>query len=198
MSSIIWSIGTDRFSKKELKARSNTQLKENSHLKIAILRGNLQRLKKAFHEVTDFEKPALTEIRDNLRERIKILRRVEFHHRDRKRRMKERVDFKYLSKLLGDKRSGELKATKEQVEEHLQVHSDPRREDSLEEMEKLIKPANYLLRHRGTKLAGCQQLSQGQRKISPRTKWHSVQGVQVLRKAQKTGGSMKEEPPRVS
>ncbi|KAK0139944.1 hypothetical protein N1851_023144 [Merluccius polli] len=60
----------------------------------------------------------------------------------------DRVDFtkdpfKYMSKLLGDKRSGELKATKEQVEEHLhQVHSDPRREDSLKEMEKLIKPAD--------------------------------------------------------
>lgn len=49
--------------------------------------------------------------------------------------------FKYLSKTLGNKRSGELKATKEEVEEHLcQVHSDPRRMDSLEE-EKLIKPA---------------------------------------------------------
>ncbi|KAK0139990.1 hypothetical protein N1851_023097 [Merluccius polli] len=108
---------------------------ENRHLKeIAILRGNLRRLKKAFCEAIEVELPALTKIRNNLRE-------------DRKRWTKERVDFtrnpfKYLSKLLGTKRSGELKATKEQMEEHLrQVHSDRRREDSMEEMEKLIKPA---------------------------------------------------------
>lgn len=91
--------------------------------------------------------PVLTKIRDNLRERIKILRQAECHRRDRKRRLKGRVDFtknpfKYMSKLLGNKRSGELRATKEEVDEHLcQVHSDPRREDSLEEMERLIKPA---------------------------------------------------------
>ncbi|KAK0154155.1 hypothetical protein N1851_003779 [Merluccius polli] len=101
----------------------------------------MQRLKKTFREATQVEKPALTEFRDKLRERIKILRRAECHGRDRKRWTSPRT-FKYLSKLLGDKISGELKATKEQVEEHLhQVHSDHRREDSLKEMEKLIKPA---------------------------------------------------------
>lgn len=148
MASIIWSIGADRFGKKEPKAKTNTQPKESRRLKeIAILRGDLRRLRKAFREAAGDERPALKEIRDNLRERIKILRRAECHRRDRKRRMKERTDFtknpfKYLTKLLGDVRSGELKATKEEVEEHLrQVHSDPRREDSLEEMEKLIQPA---------------------------------------------------------
>ena len=122
MSSIIWSMGADRFGKKEQKGRVNIQPKESRRLKeIAGLRGDLRRLKKAFREATADEKPALSEIRDSLRERIKILRRAECHRRDRKRRMKERVDFmknpfKYLSKLLGDKRSGELKATKEEVE----------------------------------------------------------------------------------
>lgn len=82
-----------------------------------------------------------------MRERIKILRQAECHRRDRKRQLKEGVDFtknpfKYMSKLLGDKRTGELKATKEEVEKHLcQVYSDPKREDSLEEMERLIKLA---------------------------------------------------------
>ncbi|CAN0122348.1 unnamed protein product [Lampetra planeri] len=65
--------------------------------------------------------------------------------RDRSRRMKERTDstnnpFQHLSKLLGDKRSGKLKATKDEVEEHLRgVLSDPRCEEELEQMAKLIK-----------------------------------------------------------
>lgn len=147
MSSIIWSMGADRFGRKELKGRANIQPKENRRLKeISILRGDLRRLKKAFREATAYEKLSLTEIRNNSRERIKILRRAECHRRDRKQRLKERVaftknPFQYVSKLLGDKRSGELKTTKEEVEEHLrQVHSDPRREESLYEMENLIKP----------------------------------------------------------
>ena len=148
MSSIIWSMGADRFGKKELKRRVDIQPQENRRLKeIAVLRGDLRRLKRAFREASADERPAITEIRDNLRERIKILRRAECHRRDRKRRLKERANFtknpfKYMSKLLGDKRSGELKATKEEVEEHLrQVHSDSRREDGLGEMERLTKPA---------------------------------------------------------
>lgn len=62
--------------------------------------------------------------------------------------------FKYLSKLLSDKRSGELQATKEEVEEHLrQVHSDPRREDALGDMEKLIKPAEPSIPFRAEELS---------------------------------------------
>ncbi len=88
----------------------------------AILRWDLRRLRKAFREAIADERPALTEIRDNLRERIKTLQRAEYHHRDRKRRMKERTDLtknpsKYLSKLLSDVKSGQLKAIKEEVEE---------------------------------------------------------------------------------
>lgn len=120
---------------------------ENRRVKeIAILRGDLWRLRKAYCEATADEKLALTEMCNNLRERIKTLRRAECHRRNRKQRMKERTDFnknpfKYLSKLLGNVRSGPLKATKEEMEEHhRQVHSDPRREDSLEEMQELIKP----------------------------------------------------------
>ncbi|KAL7377121.1 hypothetical protein ABVT39_022076 [Epinephelus coioides] len=93
MASIIWSIGADRFGKKELKAKTNIQPKENRHLKeIAVLRGDLRRLRKAFREKSADEKPAITEIRDNLRERIKTLRRAECNCRDRKRRMKKRTD----------------------------------------------------------------------------------------------------------
>ncbi|KAK0137644.1 hypothetical protein N1851_026134 [Merluccius polli] len=95
--------------------------KENRCLKeIAILRDDMRRLKKAFHEATGVEKLALTEIQDNLRERIKILHQAECHRRDRKRWTKERVDF---------------------IKNPFKYLSDPRREDSLEEIEKLIKPA---------------------------------------------------------
>jgi len=92
----------------------------------------LRRLRKIFRQALEDEKPAIKEMRDNVRERIKILRRAECQRRDRRRREKERVKFtknpfKYMSGLLGAKRSGVLKAPKEEVEEHFRkVHSDPR------------------------------------------------------------------------
>lgn len=73
-----------------------------------------------------------------MRERIKTLCRAEYQRRDRRRRETERVKFtknpfKYVSGLLGVKRSGVLKASKEEIEENLRkVHSDPRREEELD------------------------------------------------------------------
>lgn len=74
------------------------------------------------------------------------MRRAECQRRDRRRWEKKRVKFtknpfKYLSGLLGVKRSGVLKASKEEVEEHLRkVHSDPRREEELDLGGKLCCP----------------------------------------------------------
>ncbi|KAK0148398.1 hypothetical protein N1851_011270 [Merluccius polli] len=94
---------------------------------IAILRGDLQRLKKAFREATELEKPA---IRDNLRERIKVLHRAECHRRDRQQRTKTHSNI--CRNFWVTKEQGSRKQ-QNQVEEHLhQFHSDPRREDSLE------------------------------------------------------------------
>ncbi|KAJ7998423.1 hypothetical protein DPEC_G00204780 [Dallia pectoralis] len=116
----------------------------------AKLRGDLRRLRKAFRQAPEDEKPALKEMRDNIREHIKTLRRVECQRRDRRRREKERIKFtkkpKYLSVLLGVKRSGVLKALKEGVEEHLcKVHSDPRREEELNLEGKLCSPEEPII-----------------------------------------------------
>ena len=47
--------------------------------------------------------------------------------------------FQFTSRLLGSKRSGELKASKEEVEKYLkEMHSDPNREVRLEQFEKQV------------------------------------------------------------
>lgn len=136
MSTIIWSMGAERFGMEQRQNKGPQHAGENRRSReIAKLRGDLRRLKKAFLQASEDEKPALKEMRDTLRERIKTLCRAECQRRDRRRREKERVKFtknpfKYLSGLLGVKRSGVLKASKEEVEEHLRkVHSDPRQEE---------------------------------------------------------------------
>lgn len=172
MSTIIWLIGADCFGKEERKSKANIKPKENRRLKDITLRGDLRRLMKAFQKPREEEKLALKNIHDNLRECIQTLWRAEYHRRARRRLMKERRDFtknpfQYLSKLLGDKISGELKAMKEEVEEHLRgVQSDPRHEKELEEMAKLIKPMKPPSPSRCRNPAGRRLLSQeGQGKI---------------------------------
>lgn len=139
MSTIIWNMGAERFGMEQRRTKGSQHARENRRSReIAKLRGDLRRLKKAFLQASEDEKPALKEMRDHLRERIKTLRRAECQRRDRRRREKESVNFtknpfKYLSGLLGVKRSGVLKASNEEVEEHLRkVHSDPRRVEDLD------------------------------------------------------------------
>jgi len=91
MASIIWNIGAERFGGKQMRSCQSTprQPRENRRIKeIKQLRADLRRLRKAFRQAEEGEKLALKEIRDNLRERIKTLRRAEYYRRDRRWRAK--------------------------------------------------------------------------------------------------------------
>lgn len=75
-STIILSIGADHYGKKGNKSKKNIKSRENQRLKkIATLR----RLNKDFHLAREEEKPALKDICDNPRDRIKTLRQAEYH-----------------------------------------------------------------------------------------------------------------------
>ena len=94
MATIIYSMGSDRFGvlpgqgrqKSSPQGRSNRREKEISNI-----RAELKRLTKAYKAATEEEKPALAELRDVLRERLKSLRRAENNRRKRKERMKSRA-----------------------------------------------------------------------------------------------------------
>ncbi|KAJ8006925.1 hypothetical protein DPEC_G00112270 [Dallia pectoralis] len=90
MSTIIWNMGVERFGTEQRQIKGPQQVGENRRSgEIAKLRGDLRRLRKAFRQAPDDEKPSLKEMRDNIRERIKILRRTECQRRDRRRREEE-------------------------------------------------------------------------------------------------------------
>lgn len=86
---------------------------------------------KVFLQESDWEKHARKEIGDNPRAHVKTLHQAGCHRRDRRWQEKDRPKctkhpFKYTSGLLGLERSGEWKALKEEVEEHLRnLHSNP-------------------------------------------------------------------------
>ena len=74
------------------------------------------------------------------------LKRAEYHWRRRKERANKRAAFisnpyGFTKDLLGQKRSGSLKCSKEELEEHLSsTYSDPRCDKQLEEFSRLIEP----------------------------------------------------------
>ncbi|XP_062568263.1 uncharacterized protein LOC134230448 [Saccostrea cucullata] len=146
MTSIIYSVGLDRFGAEQRKKSQKEGRKNRREREIAKMRKDLRQLRKQYRKATDEEKPALSQLRDNIREHLKIARRAERSRRRRKQRDRARArftadPFQFTSRLLGNKGSGSLKSSKEDVEEYLrEMHSDPHREEELGEWEKLIQP----------------------------------------------------------
>lgn len=87
----------------------------------------------------------MEELRQGMRERLKILNRAERNRKRRKERAKARArftanPFQFTSKLLGKKSSGKLLAEKAEVEKYLrEVHSVERRGEELPEQPKLMQ-----------------------------------------------------------
>ncbi|XP_062585204.1 uncharacterized protein LOC134246875 [Saccostrea cucullata] len=142
MTSIIYSVGLDRFVAEQRKKSQKEGRKNRREREIAKMRKDLRQLRKQYRKATDEEKTALSHLRDNIREHLKIARRAERSRRRRKQRERARArftadPFQFTSRLLGKK--GSLKSSKEDVEEYLrEMHSDPHREEELGEWEQLI------------------------------------------------------------
>ncbi|CAC5423517.1 unnamed protein product [Mytilus coruscus] len=136
----------DRFGADEKVVVRQEGQKNRRESKIAKMRKDLRQLKKRYNQASEDETPALSELRDTIRKNLKITRRAERTRKRRKKREKARAQFtsdpfQFTSRLLGKKGSGQLKASKEEVEEYLrEMHSDPKREEDLPEIEQLIRP----------------------------------------------------------
>ncbi|VDI54010.1 Hypothetical predicted protein [Mytilus galloprovincialis] len=99
-------------------------------------------------------------LRDTIRKKLKITRRAERTRKRRKKREKARAQFtsdpfQFTSRLLGKKGSGQLKASKEEVEEYLrEMHSDPKREEELPEIEQLYTPGRSRAKRKAASAPG--------------------------------------------
>jgi hypothetical protein len=146
MSTIIYNMGCERFGLEERKKQPEIKKSNRRENEISRIRGELRQLTKAYKKATREEKTGLEELRRNNRERLKILRRAENNRKKRRERTRKRAQFmanpfKFIKTLLGDKRSGRLECSKEEVEEYLrQTYGDERRNEDLQECEKLVKP----------------------------------------------------------
>ena len=146
MTFIIYNVAVDRFGVENKKQHQQKVTKNRREKEIAVIRKDLRRLAKQYKRADEVERGGLADLRNQLRGRLKTLRRAERSRRRRKDRMKARAKFtsnpyQFTKKLLGRKASGKLQAEKEEVEEYLEkMHSNPHREEELGQMDKLLDP----------------------------------------------------------
>ncbi|KAK7901244.1 hypothetical protein WMY93_018013 [Mugilogobius chulae] len=146
MTTVVMTLAAERFGTEEKQVKQ-PYVKNNRATKIHNIRQELKALKKQYKTSQDEEKGPLEELRAMLRKRLLTLRRAEYHRRRRRERSRKRSafitnPFQFTKQLLGQKRSGRLTCSKEQMEEHLRTtYSDPMREVDLGNCDVLITPA---------------------------------------------------------
>ena len=145
MSKLIYTLGREEFGTKENKTQMPRPQENRRQKRIADLRRDLRRLTKRHKEARDDEKPGLEELRKEMRERLKSLRRAENHRRKRKERQRKQAQFtkdpfRFVRNVLGEKKSGELMCSKEEADAYIKgVHSDVNRDEDLRENVRLLE-----------------------------------------------------------
>ena len=128
---IIYNVSKERFGTVEPKrARPNPTAGNRRENEIRKCRADMKDLGRRYRNAPEEEKEGITELQGILREKIRRLRTAERTRKAKKERSKRRSQFvrdpfKFTKDLLGGEKSGTLKASKNEVEQHLkEVHND--------------------------------------------------------------------------
>lgn len=146
MCTLIMSIGTERFGVTERYGTSKPVRPNRQEHTINQLRQELKTLKRQFRAAKEEERIALNELREISRRKLITLRRAEWHRRKGKERAKKRKalisnPFSFTKRLLGQKKSGDLTCSAEEINHHLSItFRDPLREQDIGLCEALVKP----------------------------------------------------------
>ncbi len=139
-------IGTERLGVTEKRSTTTPSLPNRREVKISQLRQDLRSLKRQYKVAKEEETTALAELREIVRRRLTTLRRAEWHRKKGKKRARKRRafisnPFSFTKRLLGQKKSGNLTSSVEEMNYHLSVtFSDSERKQDLGPCEKLIEP----------------------------------------------------------
>ncbi|XP_054628013.1 uncharacterized protein LOC129179159 [Dunckerocampus dactyliophorus] len=144
ITTIIVTYGTERFGVEERKSTRPNYTMNRRAEKIHQLRQELRSLARQYKAASEEEKPPLAELRNIIRRKLTTLRRAEWHRRRRRERARKRTafiadPFGFIKQLLGQKRSGHLACSKEEVDYFLKNNlSDPEREQDLGPLSALL------------------------------------------------------------
>ena len=124
MTTIIVTFGTERFGVEEGRPVRSKHTMNRREGKIHQLRRDLRALAKQYKAAQEEEKAPLVELRNIMRKELTTLRRAEWHRRRRRERARKRTafiadPFGFTKQMLGQKRSGRLVCSKEEVDQFL-------------------------------------------------------------------------------
>lgn len=146
MTAIIVGLAAERFGEEERKSPQASYCKNQRAEKIHNIRAEMKVLKRQYKLAEEEERIGLAQLMNILRKKIIVLRRAEWHRRRRRERARKRAafianPFKFTRDLLGQKRSGRLASSQEDVDQYLsQKFSDPEKDQELGECHILINP----------------------------------------------------------
>ncbi|XP_053332775.1 uncharacterized protein LOC128506382 [Clarias gariepinus] len=146
MTTIIVSIAAERFGEEEKRSSGTSYIKNQRAAKIHDIRKEMKALKSQYKGAGEEGRIGLAQLMCILRKKIRVLRRAEWHRRRRRERARRRASFianpfKFTKELLGQKRSGRLGSSQEEINHHLtQMYSDSCRMHELGECNTLIDP----------------------------------------------------------
>ena len=128
MSSIIYTMGYDRFGPVKQNKAPPQKHDNQRQQKIAKIRSEVRQLTKRYKEANEAEREALAELRDDCKLKLKKLRQAENNRKQRKKRNQKRAEFianpfKFTKKLLSDKASGQLVIPKDEIEKHIKKYT---------------------------------------------------------------------------
>lgn len=115
-------------------------------VRIHNIRQDIIALKSQYKEAGESERTGLAQLMGFLQKKIRVLRRAEWHQRCRRERARRCAafiadSFKFTRELLGQKRSGKLVCSQEEMNQYLSnTYSDPKREQDLGQCDILIDP----------------------------------------------------------
>ncbi|XP_061907749.1 uncharacterized protein LOC133652714 [Entelurus aequoreus] len=144
MTTIIVSSGAERFGVEEDKPISSNYTMNRRAEQIHQLRQELRSLARQYKAASEEEKAPLAELRNIIRKKLTTLRRAEWHKRRRRERARKRTTFianpfGFIKQLLGQKRSGHLVCSKEEVNNFLKNNlSNPEKEKELGPLSALL------------------------------------------------------------
>ena len=135
----------ERFGAEEKRTAERKQANRRQ-LQKARLRTELRSVKARWKQAPQEEKPGLEVLMQELRKRIQTLSKAEYERKKRREKRRRRENFLknpfgFTKSLFEQSKSGTLKASQEELEEHLRkTYSDPRQDDPLPEVDGLIRP----------------------------------------------------------
>ena len=142
---LIYNICRERFGVKETKEKSKYSGPSNRQRQCKELRGEIKKLKETYKNAPEGQKEAINQLQQEKIKKLRLKKRAESMKKNRKKFSRNCSEFlsqpfDFARNVIAPKPKGEMKSTKEEVEQQLhKAHSDVKKDQELEVPDDLIQ-----------------------------------------------------------